>query len=115
MKRSLGDRVKDLRIQKGLTLKELGEAIHFNYSNLSKIERGVRKPNIELLESLAKFFNVEISYFFTDDIQTVNHQEFPNHELITFSEEIKMKNITLPELMAFAEIIDKFKKNSTWK
>lgn len=107
--KQLGNRVKELRIKRGLTLKELGEAIQFNYSNLSKIERGVRKPNIELLESLASFFNVEISYFFEDNKKLTN-QELLEHELITFSEEIKTKNITLSELMAFAEMIAKIKK-----
>ena len=47
-----------------MTLKELGEAIDFNYSNLSKIERGIHKSNVELLERLANCFNVQITYFF---------------------------------------------------
>ncbi|MEH7354816.1 helix-turn-helix transcriptional regulator [Neobacillus drentensis] len=50
----IGNRIKKLRERHGLTLEEIGEKVHFNYSNLSKIERGVRKPTLELLEQLSE-------------------------------------------------------------
>ena len=48
--KNISKKIKDIRLKNGLTLEELGDRINFNYSNLSKIERGVRTPTLELLE-----------------------------------------------------------------
>jgi len=42
-----------------MTLKELREAINFNYSNLLIVERGISKPTIEFLEILSNFCKIE--------------------------------------------------------
>ncbi|WP_035446286.1 helix-turn-helix domain-containing protein [Bacillus sp. UNC41MFS5] len=102
----VGDRIKDLRIQHGMTLKELGEAIDYNYSNLSKVERGIRKPSIELLEILSSYFNIEISYFFEKNERFLKKFE----EWVKFSEDIQQKNITLEELRELVKILPKLKK-----
>ncbi|MBD8071319.1 helix-turn-helix domain-containing protein [Bacillus sp. PS06] len=104
MTKQLGERIKYLRIDKGMTLKELGTAIHFNYSNLSKIERGQRKPTIEFLESLSAFYNIHISYFFEESKgnSTLDWQ----HLL----EEMKQKNITFQELRELVNCIDQPQK-----
>ena len=104
----LGERVKGLRKQNGMTLKELGEALEFNYSNLSKIERGIRKPNIELLEKMAEYFKVDISYFLIKNIKPplgeTNYHKLWNR----LYEDLEKKNISIDELMA---IIDSYVKN----
>ncbi|MCD7033133.1 helix-turn-helix domain-containing protein [Metabacillus sp. GX 13764] len=69
MKQTIGERIKKLRIQHNMTLKELGEAVDFNYSNLSKIERGIRKPHIDFLQKVADFYGIEMAYFFTDPLE----------------------------------------------
>lgn len=60
---SIGEKIKKLRLQHGDTLREMGAKLNFNYSNLSKIERGDRNPSIELLESICKLYDVQMSYF----------------------------------------------------
>jgi transcriptional regulator with XRE-family HTH domain len=97
----IGVRIKDLRIQHGMTLKELGEAIDFNYSNLSKVERGIRKPTIEFLEILSNFFKIEISYFFGRNEKSLKEYG----EWVNLSEEMKQKNITLKELREWVEAL----------
>ena len=61
------DRLKELRKKKHLTLKELSEQLKENgvfisSDSLAKYERGDRKPKIDKLKALARFFNVSISY-----------------------------------------------------
>ncbi|MCT8139005.1 helix-turn-helix transcriptional regulator [Anaerobacillus sp. CMMVII] len=90
----IGERIKNLRIEHGMTLKELGTAIEFNYSNLSKIERGSRKPAIEVLENLSSYFQIDISYFFTGQKNLQNEEK----QLKRLSKEMKEKNISLEEL-----------------
>lgn len=62
----IGTIVRDLRKKNGHSLKELSKKINFDFSNLSKIERGERKPTFELLESLSKLYDVPMSYFFRE-------------------------------------------------
>ncbi|ULT56215.1 helix-turn-helix domain-containing protein [Neobacillus drentensis] len=97
----VGDRIKDLRIHHGMTLKELGDVIDFNYSNLSKIERGIRKPTIGFLETLSNYFNIEISYFFRKNEKTLKEYG----DWVKLSEEMKQKNITLQEIREFVETL----------
>lgn len=64
MDNRIGKRIKELRKKRGYTLRELGEKLNFDYSYLSKVENGSKTPSIELLQQMADFFNVDISYFF---------------------------------------------------
>jgi transcriptional regulator with XRE-family HTH domain len=64
MDNRIGKRIKELRQKRGYTLRGLGEKLNLDYSYLSKIENGHKVPSIELLEQLADFFKVDISYFF---------------------------------------------------
>ncbi|MDC3413851.1 helix-turn-helix domain-containing protein [Terrihalobacillus insolitus] len=110
--KEVGKRIKELRTKRGITLKDLGEAIDFNYSNLSKIERGERKPTIELLEKLSNFFNVEISYLFGTSQEPSTELKDIGVEWISFSKEMQEKDISLDELKRMAETIAEIKKNS---
>ena len=56
-----GKFIKELRNEKGLTQKELGEKLNITDKAISKWERGLSFPDIALLNSLASFFNVDIS------------------------------------------------------
>jgi transcriptional regulator with XRE-family HTH domain len=105
----LGRRMKELRCKHGMTLKSLGEAVDFNYSNLSKIERGIRKPKVELLDRIANYFNVDISYFFNGEEGDIGSEESLHHDLYMLTREIKNKNISVEELRMLAETISKIK------
>lgn len=61
---SIGKKIKELRLSKKLTLRELGDQLNVNYSHLSKVESGKRNPSLELIEIIAKFFDVPMSCFF---------------------------------------------------
>jgi transcriptional regulator with XRE-family HTH domain len=49
-----GELIRSLRMEKGLSLKELGEKADVNYVFLSKLERGLENPSEELVIKLAK-------------------------------------------------------------
>ena len=66
MEEHVGIRIRKLRKKHNHTLKDLGDRINFNYSNLSKIERGDRNPTYELIEQLAELYDVPMTYFFRD-------------------------------------------------
>lgn len=56
------NKIKELRHEKGLSLRAMCAEINIPASTLSQYERGVREPNISMLIKLADFFNVSIDY-----------------------------------------------------
>ena len=64
MNRSIGERVKSLRIEQGMTLAELGEKVNLSTSYLSQIERDRTRPSLTTIMDIATVFNVEPRYFF---------------------------------------------------
>jgi transcriptional regulator with XRE-family HTH domain len=63
----IGQKINQLRVEKKLSMRELGEKIGITHSHISKLESGINSPSVELLEKLAAFFNIDISYFFSED------------------------------------------------
>ncbi|EJR62975.1 helix-turn-helix transcriptional regulator [Bacillus cereus] len=52
--------IKETRKRFGDTLQSLAVKINYDYSNLSKIERGVYTPTLDLLHKIATVYNMEI-------------------------------------------------------
>jgi transcriptional regulator with XRE-family HTH domain len=67
MSTRIGTHLRELRKKRKLSLRKLGEAINVDYAYLSKIENGKHKPSIDLLEQIAEYFNVDVSYFFMNE------------------------------------------------
>lgn len=56
------ERLKELRIEKNLSLKEVAKGIGTSDVAISRWENELRIPNIENLYSIAKFFGVSADY-----------------------------------------------------
>lgn len=56
------NRIKELRQEKNLTLKELGDALGLRDNTLSQYETGKRTPKEEILEQIADYFDVSVRY-----------------------------------------------------
>ena len=61
-KKMFPKRLKELRLQHGLTQKELAEQIGIKRNTYSDWENGESKPNYEGLEKIADFFNVSLDW-----------------------------------------------------
>lgn len=59
----IGDKIRALREQKGLSLLELGEILNLSFTYLSELERGTIVPSMVTLRNIADFFNVPVSLF----------------------------------------------------
>lgn len=59
-----GDRLKQLREEKGYSQQELAEMINVSRSSVGMFEQGTREPNFETLEAIADVFNVDLDYIF---------------------------------------------------
>jgi transcriptional regulator with XRE-family HTH domain len=57
----LGDKVRALRKEQGLSLEELGQALDLSFTYLSEIERGERVPSLQALQKISSFFHIPVS------------------------------------------------------
>lgn len=61
----IGDIIKKIRIEKGLTSKQLAELTNLTPAYLSMLENGKRtNPSTEIIQSIANALNVPMGYFF---------------------------------------------------
>lgn len=58
----LGQKIKDLRVSKGLKTQDLAVEIGVNQSTISNYESGLRTPSLEVLLKIAEFFEVSTDY-----------------------------------------------------
>lgn len=56
------DRLRLLRLKKGLSQSELSSQLGIKKSTLSMYELGQREPGIEMLELICDYFNVDMNY-----------------------------------------------------
>lgn len=61
---SIGEKIRCLRKEKGLTQRQLAEDINFSHSYIGDLESNRTNPSIKTLEILADYFNVEMTSFF---------------------------------------------------
>ena len=67
MEKELGQRIKTLRIAKGMTLKELSKKTDLSISFLSMVERGLTSVAIVSLKKIADALSQNISTFFLEN------------------------------------------------
>ena len=65
MDESIGEKIKELRVKQGVTLKELSEKTGLSISYLSQGERGLSVFSINSLELIVDALGAQLSQFFT--------------------------------------------------
>lgn len=61
---ALNENIKKARIKKGLTQRQLGEAIGVSHNTISDWESGNHKPDADIVMALCKALNVDANYMF---------------------------------------------------
>ncbi len=57
-----GERLKELRLDKGLKQKDIARDLHVSTPTVTRWEGGVQEPDFLTLITLAKYFNVSTDY-----------------------------------------------------
>jgi transcriptional regulator with XRE-family HTH domain len=106
----IGERIRHVRVQSGLSQKELGEKINKSRVTISTLENGKREHiNPDLLTEIAQALNQPIAYFYADlysdsDILMSSREMNDNSPLTSvFS---RLSSLPLDKQMRFAEMID---------
>lgn len=73
------NRIRQLRKQKGITMKQLGSVVGLAESTISQYENGKREPDNETLLRFGEFFGVTVGYLLgVDEPQPVSIPTAPN-------------------------------------
>ena len=63
---NLGGKIRRLRLEKGMTLKDVSEKTGFSTALLSQIENGIVSPPISTLWKISQALGVKLSFFFQE-------------------------------------------------
>lgn len=89
----MDNRIGELRREKGLTLKRMGELLNIRDNTLSQYETGKREPQLGIMLEIANFFGVSLEYLLKKseirDYPTSNYEE-----CIFLLEQLKSKKIS---------------------
>lgn len=66
-------KIKEIRLEQGLTLKDLSEKTNLSVSFLSQIERGASSVAITSLKKIADAFGVTMTFFFEEEMHAHYH------------------------------------------
>ncbi len=65
-----GEKLRTLRIQRGLTLKELAHELgHVAHGYISELETGKKPPTVEIVLSVARLFHVPTDHLLKDELE----------------------------------------------
>ncbi len=74
----IGERIKRYRKDKGLTQNDLAAKLHISIGYISKVERGIEKPNLELLSSIAEYLDCDIANLVSES--TISQTDYLDDE-----------------------------------
>lgn len=71
----MGNRIRELRRARKMTMKQLGEELGVAESTISQYETGKRQPDNETLLRLGEFFDVTVGYLLGAETEKAPTQE----------------------------------------
>lgn len=86
---TLGNRLKSLRQEKGLTQKEVAKLIGTTDVSIGRYEMDARVPKADILNSLAKLYDVEIDYLLTGKQTKEYESELNNRDKKDIEKDLK--------------------------
>ncbi len=95
-----GNRLKELRLNKGLSQEELGKILGVTKASVCCYEKETRTPSLETIIDMMMFFNVTSDYLIgCDNIVTIESKE-EIREVITKEELIFIKELRKNKYLA---------------
>jgi len=89
---SLAKKIVQLRKERNLTQKELASIVGVHFSHMSRYERGISLPSIDVVKKLAQLFHVSTDYLLFGDSQAMVRANTVDQELLQQFERISRMN-----------------------
>lgn len=78
--RSIGPKLRAMRLERAVTLEALAEATRISASTLSRLETGSRQPNLELLMPVIRHLRIGIGELIPDVVPDPRVEQKPVHD-----------------------------------
>lgn len=106
--KTAGNKIRKLREEKGLSLREAGKLIDMDYSYLGRIENGF-VPSIKLLEKIAVFYNVELSFIVGNEIEIPDEIKPHIKKWYSFIEDSEERGYSPEDILKILDTLDSIK------
>lgn len=83
---SFNERLFELRHQRDLSQAELAQYVGLNKQTISQYERGVRRPDLDILSILCDFFNVSTDYILGKSNVTIRYVDSSDLEKLCITD-----------------------------
>ena len=106
------NRLRELRQEIGITMKEVAESLHIPYTTYVNYEKGVREPNSEMLIKLADFYDCTIDYLLgkSEDNKSSTMDSALDRIYLNLAKEAQEKGIDPDDIRLAIETINRIKK-----
>lgn len=101
---TLGKRIREARIEKGLTQQALAEKANISMMYLGEIERGIKMPSINSFVQILEALDVSADYVLRDVLSS--GKEFVSDEIVE-----KLRNLTPRQRKTAVDILDAYIMN----
>ncbi len=101
----IGENIRHWRELRNMKQEELAKKLKISPPNLSNIENDINKPNIDMLESIAKALEVEVSQLFIDPKQLFTFNNCTNSCVYGTQHNTNMDKILIERLTNLMEKI----------
>jgi len=106
MLKVFGDNLKRLRIEKGISQEEMAKKIKVHANHLSRYERGLSAPSIEVVEKMAKLLEVSIDELVSGSVNERMEKNIADRELLNIFQ--KVQNLEPQQLFAVKDFVSAY-------
>lgn len=92
---TFGDRLRELRRERGMQQRELGELYNLSSSAIGFYERNLREPTLELLLQLSEYFGVSVDYLLCRTEERLTAKEYKEKDSYELAEFMSGHTITV--------------------
>lgn len=106
-------RLKSLREEHKLTLRQLSEKLNISYSSLGKYEREEQQPSFDTLIKIASFFNVSTDYLLGYSNYKSTNEEYNFNQFLSLPRNKEIYSLFNSILKSYSHLIEQYKKCNT--
>ncbi len=93
--KTFGDRLRELRKERGMQQRELGDLYNLSSSAIGSYERNLREPTLELLLQLSEYFGVSVDYLLCRTEERLTATDYKEKDAYELSEFMSAHTITV--------------------
>lgn len=101
----VGEKVREIRNKKKLSLRQLAAMTDMNHAYLSRIENGKVQPSVESLTKIAKALGCDVADFFEKKMEVDEELKKEGVQWVIFGKELEKEGITLEQVKEWIRAI----------